>query len=173
MPIRPSRNTRPSTATLASTRPRPWRLALLSVCLGGAWIAGAAFGHGDTAPQPVDTGKLPKLGTDNWLTKDPFRAGTDLAEAIEVGARGYNANCARCHGLEAVSGGIAPDVRKLNADCAGDADCIADMDGYYIDTVRKGRVRDGRVYMPPFEGILSQEAMWAIRTYIDSRPTDN
>ena len=156
-----------------SPRARAARLALTlcatAVAATTLWFAGNAIAHGDTAPQPVDTGKLPKLGTD-WLASDPFRSGEHNAEAIEVGDRGYNANCARCHGLEAVSGGIAPDVRKLNADCAGDDSCIADMDGYYLDTVRKGRVRDGRVYMPPFEGILSQEAMWAIRTYIDSRP---
>jgi len=35
--------------------------------------------------------------------------------------------------------------------------------------VRGGRTRDGRVYMPPFEGILSQEALWAIKTYLESR----
>ena len=135
--------------------------------------AGQLHAHGDTAPQPVDTGKLPKLGNTDWKASDPFRDGEHRDEAIEVGARGYNANCARCHGLEAVSGGIAPDLRKLNADCAADADCIKDMDGYFLDTVRKGRTRDGRVYMPPFEEILSQEAMWAIRTYIDSRPPPN
>jgi mono/diheme cytochrome c family protein len=33
-------------------------------------------------------------------------------------------------------------------------------------------VRDGRVYMPKFKGILSQEALWAIRTYIESRHVD-
>jgi len=160
-------------ASHASTSRRRLRHALLALSLpfavGAAWLAGDARGHGDTAPQPVDTGKLPKLGTD-WLASDPFRTGEHRDEALEVGARGYNANCARCHGLEAVSGGIAPDVRKLNADCAGDEGCVKDMDQYFVDTVRHGRSRDGRVYMPPFEGILSQEAMWAIRTYIDSRP---
>ena len=133
-------------------------------------FAGPAVAHGDAAPQPVDTGNLPALGTDKWLPDDPFRSGEHKDEAIEVGARGYNANCARCHGLEAVSGGIAPDVRKLNQDCGGDEACIKEMDGYFLETVRHGRTRDGRVYMPPFEGIMSQEAMLAIRTYIDSRP---
>ena len=32
-----------------------------------------------------------------------------------------------------------------------------------------GRTRDGRVYMPPFEGTLTQEAVWAIRTYLEER----
>lgn len=161
------------TISARTRRPR-LRRALLMACLPiafvAAWGAGTARGHGDTAPQPVDTGKLPRLGVETWLARDPFRTGEHRDEALEVGARGYNANCARCHGLEAISGGIAPDVRKLNADCAGDEACIADMDQYFVDTVRHGRSRDGRVYMPPFEGILSQEAMWAIRTYIDAQP---
>ena len=38
--------------------------------------------------------------------------------------------------------------------------------------VRNGAVIDGRVYMPPFENILSQEAMWAIRSYLDTRMMD-
>jgi mono/diheme cytochrome c family protein len=33
-------------------------------------------------------------------------------------------------------------------------------------------VVNGRQKMPPFDGLLSQEAIWAIRTYIDSRPDD-
>ena len=38
-----------------------------------------------------------------------------------------------------------------------------------VKVVRRGRVRDGRVYMPPFEGTLSQEAIWTIRSYIETR----
>lgn len=134
-------------------------------------ISGLVFAHGDTAPQPVDIGKLPDL-TD-WVEADPFREGEHHEEAVNVGSRGYNANCARCHGLEGISGGLAPDLRHMNRDCGGDVDCFKDMDAYYIDTVRRGRVRDGRVYMPPFEGIINQSAMWAIRTYIESRPADD
>ncbi len=160
--------------TPAARKPLRRSLLLLSIGLlaASAWIGGAAFGHGDTAPQPVDTGKLPKLGESTWLESDPFRTGEHHDEAVRVGSRGYNANCARCHGLEVLSGGIAPDLRAMTRDCGGDADCIKDMEGYYLDTIRKGRVRDGRVYMPPFEGILSQEAMWAIWTYVESRPKD-
>ena len=40
--------------------------------------------------------------------------------AIEIDASGYNQNCARCHGLESVSGGIAPDLRLLEEDYDGD-----------------------------------------------------
>jgi mono/diheme cytochrome c family protein len=36
--------------------------------------------------------------------------------------------------------------------------------------VRKGYHQNGVTKMPKFEGLISQEAMWAIRAYIDSRP---
>lgn len=149
------------------------RLACRLACLILLCFSSLALAHGDTAPQPVDTGKLPMLGEETWLDRNPFSDGEHHEEAIRVGSRGYNANCARCHGLEVLSGGIAPDLRHLTRDCGGDEECLADMEGYYITTVRKGRVRDGRVYMPPFEGIMSQEAMWAIHAYIESRPKED
>jgi cytochrome c-550 PedF len=127
--------------------------------------------HGDVTPQGVDTRTLPALGKE-WKDTNPYR---ENAEAIKVGASGYNQNCARCHGLEAISGGIAPNLRKLDADCMGLADakkkdaCIAEMDNYFSQTVRRGRTRNGAVYMPPYEDILQQEAVWAIKAYLETR----
>lgn len=113
--------------------------------------------HGDVVPQAVDVSSLKALGTE-WAKENPYRGDK---EAIRVGTSAYNQNCARCHGLEAISGGIAPDLRMLPID--------AETDEYFIATVRRGRVRNGAVYMPPFEESMSQEAMWAIRSYIDTR----
>ncbi|MGH8786720.1 MAG: cytochrome c-550 PedF [Cupriavidus necator] len=130
--------------------------------------------HGDVTPQAVDTRTLPQLGS-QWRESNPYSDGAAQAEAKRIGASAYNQNCARCHGLEAISGGIAPDLRKFDADCVGMADaakkkaCYGEMQEYFAATVRHGRARDGRVYMPPFEGILSQEAVWAIKTYLESR----
>jgi hypothetical protein len=33
--------------------------------------------------------------------------------------------------------------------------------------VRTGIPRNGAVYMPEFEGVLTQEGMWAIRSWLD------
>ena len=127
--------------------------------------------HGNVTPQPVDTTGLAPLG-DDWRNVNPYSGN---ATAVEIGSSGFNQNCARCHGLEAISGGIAPDLRKLDNECAGMKDkaardsCVKDNDDYMITTVRHGRTRNGAVYMPPFEGVLSQEAMWAIKTYLESR----
>lgn len=159
------------------TIPRPL-LTLLSTC---AFLVAAlpisATAHGDVTPQAVDTRTLPQLGP-QWLPDNPYRSGPANAEALRIGSSAYNQNCARCHGLEGISGGIAPDLRKLEADCTSLANptkksaCIAEISQYYTGTVRKGRTREGRVYMPPFEEALSQEAIWAIKTYLESRRVD-
>jgi cytochrome c-550 PedF len=144
------------------------------VWLVGVLMAAAALAHGDVTPQAVDTSTLPSLGA-KWLEANPFSKGSAHKEALRIGTSAYNQNCARCHGLEAISGGISPDLRKLDADCTGLTDalkkdlCFREMDEYYAATVRRGRVRDGRVYMPPFEATLNQEAVWAIKTYLETR----
>jgi cytochrome c-550 PedF len=131
--------------------------------------------HGDVTPQAVDTHTLPALGND-WKDANPYCNDTAVhKEAVRIGTSGFAQNCARCHGLDAVSGGIAPDLRKFDAECIDLADptkqaaCIKEMDAYYLATVRRGRARDGRVYMPPFENVLTQEALWAIKTYLETR----
>ncbi len=143
----------------------------LLALLAGVMLAGAAVAHGDVTPQAVDTKELPSLG-DDWRDQNPFR-GND--KAIKIGSSAYNQNCARCHGLEAISGGIAPDLRKLDNECASQkienkkAACVKDVDDYFLNTVRRGRTRNGAVYMPPFEGTLNQEAIWSIKAYLETR----
>lgn len=128
-----------------------------------AFVATLAFAHGDTAPQAVDTAGLPEL-PEEMAKENPWRAaeGELLFKAVDVGAKGFNSNCARCHGLEAISGGLAPDVRFLEADEFGDE--------WFLDRVQNGYEQNGAVKMPPFGDILNQQAIWAIRTYIETRP---
>ncbi len=143
---------------------------LLAATLGMA-CASLAWSHGDVTPQAVDTTGLPELGTD-WRAENPYRAN---ATAIKIGTSAYNQNCARCHGIEAISGGIAPDLRKIDNDCAALKDaakkaaCLKEMDDYFLTTVRHGRTRNGAVYMPPFEGVMKQEAIWSIKAYLETR----
>lgn len=156
----------------SSFRQRAVRACALAL---GLLASGAVMAHGDVTPQAVDTHTLPQLGA-KWLEANPYNEQSPArAEALRIGTSAFNQNCARCHGLEAISGGIAPDLRKIDSDCLGLADaakkaaCLREMDDYFISTVRRGRTRDGRVYMPPFEATLSQEAIWTIRTYIETR----
>ncbi|WP_290873598.1 cytochrome c-550 PedF [Aquabacterium sp.] len=148
------------------------RRTALATILAGSSLA--AFAHGDVVPHGIDTKDLPQLGT-TWLATNPYLADADTKDkALKIGASGFGQNCARCHGIDAISGGIAPDLRKLDNECATAKPakreaCTTEIDGYFLATIRAGRTRNGAVYMPPFEGILSQEAMWAIKTYLVSR----
>jgi len=123
--------------------------------------------HGDVAPQPVNTDALPEVG-EEWLTENPYRAETagEVAwlAAVRIGDSGYNQNCARCHGLGAVSGGLAPDLRFLEAEEYGDE--------WFIERFRHGYTQDGTTKMPAFGDVLGQKAAWAIRTYVETRPED-
>ncbi|MBQ5939523.1 cytochrome c-550 PedF [Massilia sp. AB1] len=153
----------------------PIRVFAATLALAAASTPAFVQAHGPVTPQAVDTKGLPDLGK-QWRDENPYRANP---HALKVGASAYNQNCARCHGLEAVSGGIAPDLRQLDRDCTGmknaakKAACYKEMDNYYLTSVRNGKVRNGAVYMPPFEGVFNQEAMWAIKTYLESRRESN
>jgi cytochrome c-550 PedF len=148
------------------------RNLVAAVALSAAALTSLYAGaHGNVTPQAVDTTGLPVLG-DKWRDENPYKTNK---LALKIGASAYNQNCARCHGIEAVSGGVAPDLRMLDRDCVGlkneakKAACFKEMDGYYLASVRGGKVRNGAVYMPPFEGVFNQEAMWAIKTYLETR----
>jgi cytochrome c-550 PedF len=152
------------------SRPRH-RFSLAVILLLGAAAQAPSWAHGDVTPQAVDTSSLPKLG-DDWRAENPYRKND---AAVKVGTSAYNQNCARCHGLEAISGGIAPDLRKLDGECATLKDdkkksaCVKEIDEYFATTVRRGRTRNGAVYMPPFEGMMNQEAVWSIKAYLETR----
>ncbi|APW64823.1 MULTISPECIES: cytochrome c-550 PedF [Arcobacteraceae] len=120
-----------------------------------------AFGHGDVVPHSVETKGLANVADD--VIVNPFRGNE---KAIEIGKGAYNTNCARCHGLGAVSGGVAPDLRALDA---GDDD----IDEYFVTKVIEGAVRNGNVYMPPFGEVLSPAAIWSIRSWVETLPTDD
>ena len=127
------------------------------VAFATAFTASGVFGHGDVQPQAVDTTGLEPLG-EEWLTENPYSGNP---RAIEIGGVGYSQNCARCHGIDAKSGGLAPDLRDLEPGAEGDE--------WYIELTRNGYVQNGVEKMPAFNGILSQEAMWAIRAWLETK----
>ena len=142
------------------------RIALAATAL----LLGAQFalvqnsrGHGDVQPQTVDTEGLMELPEEIQM-ENPYRleGGEQYALAQEIGSSGYSQNCARCHGLEAISGGIAPDLRMMEEGEFGDE--------WFMERIQNGYSQNGAYKMPPFAEILSQEAMWAIRSYTETRP---
>ena len=132
-----------------------FRLVAIAAMLATAQV----HAHGDVTPQAVDVTKLKKL--DGEQVQNPYRGDE---HAIQVGSSAYSQNCARCHGLGAVSGGIAPDLRTLPL---GD-----EADEYFASRVRNGVIRNGVTYMPAFGPIFSEEAIWALRTYLESIHVD-
>lgn len=127
------------------------------LCASALTWASSVASHGNVTPQPVDTGDLPNLGTDA-LNENPFRKGNDHGElndkAVNIGESAYAGNCAGCHGIEAQSGGLTPDLRELT-----EWD-----DEYFIGRVMNGTDRG----MPSFKDNLGQTAIWSIRTYVES-----
>lgn len=128
-------------------------------------LATQVMAEGDATPHPVDTGGLKKLG-DTWLDANPYGKGYAKHDlAVEIGKTAFSENCARCHGIEAISGGIAPDLRYLEPGPEGD--------DWFKYRVTNGAVRDGRVYMPKMADYLSQETLWAIRTWLETKHVEN
>jgi cytochrome c-550 PedF len=116
----------------------------------------AAIAWAQDAPAPPNTTGLPSLGAD-WRATNPYRGD---AKAITYGKNLFAENCARCHGIGAISGGIAPDLRYLPAGAEGDA--------IFSNRVQNGSSKDGRVLMPKWGGVLGQEALWTIRSWLDT-----
>ena len=126
-------------------------------------FSSSVFAHGNVSPQAVDVSALPAIG-EEWVEENPYRNEDDstlLEEAVKIGKSAFNQNCARCHGLGGVSGGIAPDLREnLTPDAEGDE--------WFMYRIRNGAERNGITYMPKFEGIIAQEAMWALKSWLDT-----
>lgn len=138
--------------------PQHYSLKLI-VAFGLIGIAGLVFAHGNVTPQSVDTGNLPELGKE-VRTSNPFREGNEYgtfnAQAVKVGESAYAGNCAGCHGIRAMSGGLTPDLRELT-----EWD-----DEYFVNRVLNGTERG----MPSFKANLDQNAIWAIKAYVESVP---
>ena len=133
-------------------------------------LANAALSGEQAFRVEVDIGTLPRLGS-VLREENPYRTN---AAAIAVGAQAFEQACSGCHVL-ATSGGIGPDLRMLNAACRKIVDesrraiCLRDQDYYFLKSVRDGKTIVGVTHMPAWRDFLSQEAIWAIRSYIESR----
>ena len=122
-----------------------------------------AFAHGDVTPQQIDiTGLEPLKDNKVWVDKNPYSGNP---KAIEIGHHAFAQNCARCHGIDAVSGGIAPDLREK-------LPLGQDGDDIFKERMVNGAIRNGITYMPKFDGILAQEGLWAIRSWLETVSVD-
>ncbi|WP_162860600.1 c-type cytochrome [Pseudothauera hydrothermalis] len=156
--------TRACADTTQRRRSRALLLALLLVIPGGV---GAAT---PVAPT-VDLSGLPALGNE-WREENPYRGN---AHAIAVGRALYAQVCARCHGAESLEPGPAANLRLVGMYCQRLKDpqlaarCTRDADHYFLTTVLEGKIRLGVEHMPPWAGVLSQEAIWALRSFVEAQ----
>lgn len=143
----------------------------IAAALSALQPAQAAGAASDASGNTSVLADLPPLGA-AWRTENPYRGD---ARAVLAGEALYRANCQRCHGEEASGRGPAPTLQLIGRFCrrVGDAGlkrrCLADADEHFRRSVLKGKVLLGVEHMPPWEGILPQEAVWALRSYVESR----
>lgn len=139
-------------------------------------VACASFGgvqaQEQVTPQ-VDTTALP-MQAQTWQEPNPLRGNAD---AIAIGKSAFNQSCARCHGIDANgSRAPAPDLRRMGAMCKRIADealrqrCQADADAFFMKSVRYGKQKFGITHMPPWEGVIEPQVIWALRTFVENAP---
>ena len=150
--------------------PASWRT--LSIGLFLVLFSLKVLAHGDVTPHPLDTTGLKPVGPESG-NANPYRGNE---KAIAIGADGYLHNCAGCHGLNAISGGVASDLLAVAKDCVGmkakdqQAACLKDTDEYFRDITLNGKkTGEGRYTMPGYRGVFTEEAVWAIKSYLDAR----
>lgn len=135
---------------------------LASLALGTALQARAQIPSLDTLP-PLPTPVM----------ENPYRQNP---QAIALGQQLFNHNCARCHGVDAVNKGqVGPDLTKLERACLSLRDpthqqlCLQDNDHFFYQSVLEGKRRVGVEHMPAWASILEPRAIWAIRSFVESR----
>ena len=140
-------------------------LALLST-------AGAAVAIEAIAPQ-VDASGLPEQAR-QWAEINPVRGNPD---AIAIGKSAFNQSCAKCHGADAnASRSPAPDLRRIGLACKRVREpelqqrCMSDADAFFVKSVRYGKQKFGIIHMPPWEGIIAPEVVWAMRSFVETAP---
>lgn len=104
---------------------------------------------------------------------NPLRGRDDV---LVAGHAAFENHCAVCHGHEATQATPeGPDLRRLDSFCRRLLDdtlrarCLRDVDTHFLHSVLEGKVRGGIRYMPAWQNTLTEETIWSIRTYLESR----
>lgn len=84
------------------------------------------------------------------------------ADVVDDGRSLFNQYCAHCHGPNAVQGERPRDLRRLKLRYGDEASQV------FYETVSKGRLDVG---MPVWKGVLSDEVLWRIFTYLQTVQT--
>jgi mono/diheme cytochrome c family protein len=90
---------------------------------------------------------------------NPFEGRADL---VEDGRGLFNQYCAHCHGPNAIQGERPRDLRRLKVRYGQETPRV------YYETVNHGRPDKG---MPVWKGVLSDDVLWRIFTYLETVQT--
>jgi mono/diheme cytochrome c family protein len=93
------------------------------------------------------------------IVTNPFEGRSDL---VEDGHGLFNQYCAHCHGPNAIQGERPRDLRRLTLRYGQQAPKV------YYETVSHGRLDKG---MPVWKGVLSDDVLWRIFTYLETVQT--
>lgn len=146
----------------------------LTLALALAWTAWSPA-RATTTPQApeVDTRGLPALAP-GWADHNPLR---EVPMAQAIGRQAYHQACARCHGVDADgSRAPAPDLRRIGKACQRLQDpvwrqrCLSDSDHFFVQSVRFGKKKFDIEHMPAWEGVLSPQVVWSIRSFVEHAP---
>jgi mono/diheme cytochrome c family protein len=88
--------------------------------------------------------------------KNPFEGRADL---VDEGKSLFNQYCSHCHGPDAVQGERVRDLRRLTRRYGDGATQM------FYTTINNGRMEKG---MPVWKGVLPEETMWRIYTFLQS-----
>ena len=95
----------------------------------------------------------------------PARPSNPYADNTQVLSEGnslFNQFCSHCHGPNTVQGERPRDLRRLQLRYGDDAISV------FYTTINNGRIDKG---MPVWKGVLSEEVVWKIYTYLASVQT--
>jgi len=102
-------------------------------------------------------------GADDAGSARPVNPYAGKKEVVPEGASLLNQYCSHCHGPNAVQGERVRDLRRLNIRYG------QDMIVTFWNTVQKGRMDKG---MPVWGGVLPDETLWKIYTFLQSIQTE-
>jgi mono/diheme cytochrome c family protein len=88
---------------------------------------------------------------------NPFEGRADL---VDEGRSLFNQYCSHCHGPNAQQGERPRDLRRLKLRYGDDAPEV------FYTTINNGRLELG---MPVWKGVLSEDVMWRIFTFLETQ----
>jgi mono/diheme cytochrome c family protein len=125
---------------------KSWRISLV----GSAAIA---------AVLSIPVARPIRAATETPRPTNPYEGRSDL---VPEGKSLFNQYCSHCHGPNAQQGERPRDLRRLRIRYGDDAITV------FYTTINEGRMDKG---MPPWKGVLSDDLMWRIFTFLDTVQT--